>query len=397
MRLSVIPKPLSEQHRRTRSRPYPVDSAGHGGPFGPWPGEDAGGPPRRPHHRALLIPAAGAAAAVLAVASVVGHRVVSGTEAMPASQAATAIAARVGPGMVEVTATLGYRHAIRAGTGMVLSSSGLVVTNNHVIEGATSVKVTDVGNHHKYQAVIVGYGQGKDIALLKLTGASGLKTVTVGSSLVVRVGEKVFALGNAGGRSGAPTAVAGTVTGLNQSVTALDQTEGVIEELTGLISTSVPIEPGDSGGPLVTAAGQVIGMNTAEPAQFQIQSSAVQAFAIPVGQVAAVVSQIKTGKGSPGIHIGPTAFLGIAVVSFGVPVPGGTGAGVVGVTSESPAAEAGLAVGDVIMSLGGWVVTSASDVRTVMVAYHPGEKINVTWVDLAGRAHTAYLVTGRAG
>jgi len=373
-------------------------SAGPGGPFVPWPGEDAGGPPGRPHHHALLI-AAAAAAAVLAVTSVVALRAVHSAGVPPASQAPSAIVATVGPGLADVTATLGYRQAVSAGTGLVLTSSGLVVTNNHVIEGATSVKVTDVGNHQTYQAEVAGYDQGRDIALLKLTGASALKTVTLGNSLDVRVGEKVYALGNAGGLGGAPAVVSGTVTGLNQSITALDRAQGIAEKLTGLISASTPVEPGDSGGPLVTAAGQVIGMDTAGSAQFQIQSGAARAFAIPVSQVAAVAREIEAGQGSPGVHIGPTAFLGIAVVSVSLPRPGDTEAGVAGVIAGSPAARAGLAAGDVITSLGGHAVTSASAFRTVMAAYHPGDTITVCWVDLADRVHTAavVLVTGPAG
>jgi len=173
-----------------------------------------------------------------------------------------------------VTATLGYRDAISAGTGMVLTTSGWVITNNHVIEGATSTTVTDVGNHRTYQAAVVGYDHGQDIAVLQLAATSGLETVSLSTSSAVSVGEKVLALGNAQGQGGTPAAATGVVTALGQSIIATDQFAGISEQLTGLIQTDVELQPGDSGGPLVSPAGQVIGMNTAGSSQFQISPGA---------------------------------------------------------------------------------------------------------------------------
>src|SRR5262249_37655979 len=114
------------------------------------------------------------------------------------------IAVKVGPGLVDVTSTLGYAHAGAAGTGMVLTPSGLILTNNHVVEGATALKATDVGNGRTYRAVVVGYDRTHDIAVIKLVGASGLKTVTLGGSDQVSIGQEVVALRNAGGRGGPP-------------------------------------------------------------------------------------------------------------------------------------------------------------------------------------------------
>src|SRR5262249_31716399 len=161
------------------------------------------------------------------------------------------IAVKVGPGLVDVTSTLGYAHAGAAGTGMVLTPSGLILTNNHVVEGATSLKATDVGNGRTYRAVVVGYDRTHDTPVIKLGGASGLKTVTLGDSDQVAIGQKVVALGNAGGRGGRPSVVTGRVVDLNQSITANDASAGTSEKLAGLIHTDAPIEPGDSGGPLV--------------------------------------------------------------------------------------------------------------------------------------------------
>ena len=240
----------------------------------------------------------------------------------PASPASSALAARVDPGLVDVTATLGYQQAISSGTGMVLTPSGRVITNNHVIEGATSITVTDVGNHRTYTAAVVGYDQGQDIAVLQLAAASGLTTVPLSTASAVTVGEKVLALGNAQGQGGTPAAATGTITALSQSITATDQAAGISEQLTGLFQTDVPLQPGDSGGPLVSPAGQVIGMNTAASSQFQISSGTAQAFAIPASQAAPIAAVIAAGRASAGVRIGATAFLAVQVVSYGVPVPG---------------------------------------------------------------------------
>jgi S1-C subfamily serine protease len=370
-------------------------------------GSDRPGPPpapRRPYYLVLAVvfTLAGLAAAVLA--SVLVYGVVRGPAAPVAGTASPAspLAARIDPGLVDVTATLGYQQAISAGTGMVLTPSGRVITNNHVIEGATSITVTDVGNHRSYQAAVVGYDQGHDIAVLQLAAASGLTTVPLSSSPAVTVGEKVLALGNAQGQGGTPAAATGTVTALGQSITATDQFTGVSEQLTGLIQTSVPLQPGDSGGPLVSPAGQVIGMNAAGSAQFQIGSGAAQAFAIPASQAAPVAAAIAAGQATAAVHIGATAFLGVQVVRYGVPVPGHParpGAGVAGVAPGTPAARAGLVPGDVITSIGGHAVTSAMSLRSVMNAYHPGDRASLRWVDQAGQAHAAAIVlaAGPAG
>ena len=369
--------------------------------------------PRRPHHRVLAIVFTLAVVAAAVLASVMVYSAVRGPArpaAVPASRpasplaspAASALAARVDPGLVDVTATLGYQQLISSGTGMVLTPLGRVVTNNHVIEGATSVTVTDVGNHRTYTASVVGYDQGQDIAVLQLAAASGLKTVPLSTSSAVTAGEKVLALGNAQGHGGTPAAATGTITALGQSITATDQAAGISEQLTGLIQTDVPLQPGDSGGPLVSPAGQVIGMNTAASAQFQISSGTARAFAIPASRAAPIAAAIAAGQASAAVHIGATAFLGVQVVSYGVPVPGNpaiAGAGVAGITPGTPGAGSGLVPGDVIVSIGGHAVTSAMSLRSVIDAYRPGDTASLSWVDQDGQAHTATIVftAGPAG
>ena len=161
--------------------------------------------------------------------------------------------------------------------------------------------MTDIGNGHTYTAKVVGYDQTKDIAVLQLQGASGLKTVNLGDSSTAAVGQKVVALGNAEGKGGTPSVATGKITGLNASITASDEGSGTSEQLTGLINDNAPIQPGDSGGPLVNTSGQVIGIDTAastvrlpDPAGADHQT---QAFAIPINEALSIASQIEAGHG----------------------------------------------------------------------------------------------------
>src|SRR5262249_29419368 len=175
------------------------------------------------------------------------------------------IAAKVDPGLVDVVTTVGYQGGKAAGTGMVLTSTGEVLTNNHVINGATSIKATDVGNGRTYTAKVVGYDKAHDVAVLQLQNASGLQTVTL-SSAGPQTGQKVVALGNALGKAGTPSVASGRLTGLGQWIAASDEGAADAERLTGMIGHNAPIQPGDSGGPLVNTEGEVIGMNPAASA-----------------------------------------------------------------------------------------------------------------------------------
>jgi len=320
------------------------------------------------------------------------------------------IEAKVDPGVVDVVSTLGYQGGTAAGTGMVLTSTGEVLTNNHVIEGATAIKVTDVGNGRTYTAKVVGYDKTQYVAVLQLTGASGLKTVSL-SSASAQTGQKMVALGNAGGTGGTPSVATGKVTAVNQAITASDQSAGTSEQLTGLTRTNAAIQPGDSGGPLVNSYGQVIGMDTAASASisttgFQTQpgQAQTQAFAIPISEASSIASQIEAGTSSSAVHIGSTPFLGVEVSSSGAGIFGGgnsadSGATLAGVVAGSAAAQAGLTQGDQITSLAGQAITSSSDLSSVLANYHPGNKVSISWTDQSGQSHTATVVltTGPAG
>lgn len=319
-------------------------------------------------------------AALVASAIVVGSALLSGR----ASGAQSVAAARTPrSGVVIVTTRLGFGSGeTSAGTGIVLTSSGEVLTNNHVIRGASSVAVTTASGH-SYPATVQGYSIAKDVALLKLAGAHGLVTAAIGDSNRVRVGQSVTAVGNAGG-SGNLSVVTGRITDTGRVITVTDG-EGNTAQLTNMIETSAPLQPGDSGGPLLLG-GRVIGIDAAGPRGFQFQSGS-NGFAIPVDTAISVVRQIESGHRSSTVHVGPTAFLGVALSA--PDGSEGTGALVGQVVAGSPADQAGISAGDVLTAIGGRTVTNRNVVRNVLLQTAPGRPIRVKWVDRAGTSRSA--------
>jgi S1-C subfamily serine protease len=311
------------------------------------------------------------------------------------------IAAKVDPALVDINTEL-YSGGRAAGTGIVLTSNGEVVTNNHVIDGATSISVTDVGNGRTYSADVVGYDRTGDIAVIQLLNASGLTTASIGNSDGVSVGDQVVALGNAGGTGGTPSEADGQVTALNQSITASDAGAGTSENLTGLIQTNAALQPGDSGGSLVDSSGRVIGIDTAASEGFSFQGSG-QGYAIPIKTALGIAQQIAARQTSSTIHIGPTAFLGVEIQPSSSSAnigsgSSGSGATLAGVIQGQPAAQAGLAAGDVITSLGGKSIDSPETLSAVVSQYKPQDKVELGWTDTSGGSHTAtiQLATGPA-
>ena len=392
---------------------YPAAPGYPGGSWhagGPGYGSEPPMPPRRSHKRGLIATGAVALAGGAALGGLIGsmdHTAV-GTVTATSKTVLTAsqIASRVDPALVDVISTDGYQGATSEGTGIVLTSNGEVLTNNHVIEGATSVKVIDIGNGKTYTAKIVGYDASHDVAVIQLQNASGLTTASLGDSSSVQTGDSVTALGNAEGKGGTPAVATGTVTALNQSITASDELSAVSEQLTGLIETNAPIQPGDSGGPLVNSYGQVIGMDTAAGSNYQFQgqsSTATQAYSIPINDALSIAKQIEAGTTSADVHIGATAFLGLQIGGSSSNTGGFGGFGgqngqsgtsgvtIAGTVSGSPAANAGLTQGDTITAIAGQSVTSAEDVAHGLVKYHPGDSISVSWTDTSGQSHTTNL------
>lgn len=398
--------------------PPPYGGGWHWGPPGgppPYgPGWGPGGPPGpRTGPRVAVAALVGAGVLVAALlGGVVGHAVsnngassafVPGTSAPPqgAPSNAAAIASSVDPGLVFVNTIISAEGIQGAGTGMVLTPNGEVLTNNHVVEGADRISVTDVGNGRTYDATVVGYDRSHDVAVLQLSGASGLQTVTTGNSSSASTGTGVVAIGNANGAGGTPSYAPGTIVATDQSITASDQVDGSSEQLTGLLQTDANIVEGDSGGPLVNSAGKVIGMDTAASSSFQFSNSGTQGYAIPINTALGIARQIESGQASSSVHVGPTAFLGVGVrdaSSSGSPFGGGSGstkgAQIVQLVSGGPAAGAGLSVGDVITSLAGHAVNSATDLTDVMTTEKPGASVSVGFVNSSGQTQTVQLTLG---
>ena len=324
----------------------------------------------------------------------------SSSSATGAPSNMSALAAAVDPALVDINVTLGYQSGQAAATGIVLNSSGLVLTNNHVVDGATALSATDVGNGQTYTATVLGYDRSHDIALIQLQNASGLKSAQLGDSSKVSVGDAVVALGNAGGVGGTPSAAGGSLVALNQQITAGDETSGSSEQLSGMIQTNAAIQPGDSGGPLVDASGQVIGIDAAGGSSSNGfgTSQSTQGFAVPVNTAMAIVNQIQTHTASATVHVGATAFLGVGLESAdsqsGFNFGGGSGSSTSGalvasVVSGAPAAQAGLTAGDTIVSLDGHAVDSPTTLSTLMGSHHPGDKVSIGWTDTSGAQHTS--------
>jgi S1-C subfamily serine protease len=315
----------------------------------------------------------------------------------PGGAAATAdpsVVAAVSPGLVNITTAVGYDGNQAAGTGVVLTSDGVVLTNHHVVAGSTSIKVAVAGTTTTYPADVLGYDATHDIAVIKLRGASGLTTAPLGDSSTVKVGDAVVGLGNAGGSGGKPIAAAGSVTGLGKSITAMDSENGTSEQLHGLIETDADIQPGDSGGALASSDGKVIGIITAGsvgPSTTRDGSvRTTDGYAIPINDALAIAQDIRDGKASSTVHIGASAFLGIQVAGSSA----GTGIVVSGVVAGSAAEKAGITAGSTITALDGSRVTTNAELRALIAPHHPGDTVSISWTTATGTSRTADVALG---
>jgi S1-C subfamily serine protease len=292
-------------------------------------------------------------------------------------------------GVVDITTVIDYGQAQAAGTGIVLTANGEILTNNHVVNGATKITVTVVSTGQSYTAKVVGTDATDDVAVLQLSGASGLNTAKL-SSDDVSVGDAVTAVGNAGGTGGTPSAATGTVTAVDQSITASDEGGSDPEQLTGMIQVNADIEAGDSGGPLYDSNGEVVGIDTAASSG---QSASTVGFAIPIDKATSIADRIESGEDSATIQQGTPAFLGVQLAQDT------SGAATIsGVVDGSPAADAGLQAGDTVTAVGGTTVDSAEALSAALAKQDAGDQVRVTWVDSTGTSHTATitLVAGPA-
>ncbi|SHH53108.1 serine protease, S1-C subfamily, contains C-terminal PDZ domain [Jatrophihabitans endophyticus] len=296
----------------------------------------------------------------------------------------TAASATQQKGIVTITSVLKYENAESAGTGMILSSDGEILTNNHVISGATSITVTDETTGRSYKADVVGTDKSDDVAVIKLRNASGLTTAQVGDASDVsalKVGAAVTGVGNAGG-TGSLTAASGKVTALEQSITASDESGSDSEKLTGLIKTDAGIVSGDSGGPLYDSSGDVVGINTAASSG-NGSGATSEGYAIPIDDALTIARQIESGVETSSVRIGLPAFIGVGVTDSA-----SGGAGITSVVEGGPAADAGITSGSVITEVGGKSVTNGTSLKKRLAAYDPGQRVAITWTDTSGSSHT---------
>jgi S1-C subfamily serine protease len=287
-------------------------------------------------------------------------------------------------GVVVVETNLAYENGAGAGTGMVLTPAGQVLTNNHVIRGATTIKVVVPQTHRTYAARVLGYSVGGDVALLQLKSASGLPTISLGRSATLVRGQSVTAVGNAGG-TGSLAVTTGRITGLRRTISVSDEAGGAVR-LTGLVETNAALQPGDSGGPLLDASTRVIGIDTAASTGFSFKQSGSDGYAIPIDRAMSIVRTIRAGQSSALVHVGATAFLGVQVqAASGYPA----GELVSNVIPGSAAAKVGIVAGDVITTVDGRTVTSRAVVVNQLLMRQPGDTIEIVWSDPSTGTHTA--------
>ncbi|OIQ81772.1 putative serine protease HhoA precursor [mine drainage metagenome] len=314
----------------------------------------------------------------------------------PTALSTTAATATQQVGLVTIVSTLGYQEATSAGTGIVLTSDGTILTNNHVIVGATAIEVTVESTGATYPAQVVGTDATADIAVLRLTGASGLATATIATGGAA-VGDAVTAVGNAGG-GGSLVAAAGTVTALDATVTTQDEVTGEMVTLGGLLQIDADVVAGDSGGAVLNTSGAVVGMTTAA----STGTSNISGYGIAIDRALSIAHTILAGTDTSTTTIGYPAFLGVEAAGQ-VGRQGATataavaGALVAGVIDGTPTQRAGLAAGDTITAIGGVAVGSADALSQLLSGYAPGAEVTVTWTSGTTGASQTATVTLIAG
>ncbi len=322
-----------------------------------------------------------------------GTATAEATATSPTTVDVAAVAAATDPAVVDVNTVLDGLEGggAAAGTGMVVSPNGLIVTNNHVVQGADTVTVV-VPGHGSRTASVIGTDPSADVAVLKVAGLSALPTVQFGDSSTVIVGDPVVAIGNALGLGGSPTVTQGIISATGRTITASDGTGANPETLYGLLQTDAPIAPGNSGGPLVDGADQVIGMDTAGASAGTAGASL--GFAIPSTTVLTIADEIEAHTDFPGLVYGRQAFLGVDVVdsspaggaSFGAgpgfgPVAStpnrSAGVVVAALDPASPAARAGIETGDVITAVNGQATATTAALSNAIEAKKPGQVVSL--------------------
>ena len=282
--------------------------------------------------------------------------------------------------LIEAQTTSG----LAAGTGMVLSADGKVLTNYHVVAGSEKLSVTVADTGDTYSATVLGFDQTRDVALIQLKDASGLTTVRTDTTLP-SVGTAIAAVGNAEG-GGELVKAAGTVTDLDQDLTvSSDSPWGSSEDLSGLIETNARAVPGDSGGPMYDSDNEVVGMTTAGSTRQRTS------YAVPIATALAVVQQVESGQDAGTVRVGPAGYLGIKVADND---PTGTGKTITEVVAGSPAAQAGVTAGSHLTKVGDTTIKAGTNLATVIRAMEPGQQVTIEWTAPNGTRKSATVTLG---
>ncbi|MGO4956638.1 trypsin-like peptidase domain-containing protein [Luteococcus sp. Sow4_B9] len=280
-----------------------------------------------------------------------------------------------------------------AGTGMVVSQDGYVLTNYHVVQSSTRVDVQLATTGRGYTADVIGHDPVNDVALLKLEGAKDLETVTFDDDQLA-VGDEVTAVGNANGQ-GYLSGAAGRVRELNSSITVANENAASgQEELSDVIKTSAAAQPGDSGGPMFDAEGEVVGMTTAgqtASSGIRTQSVTVASYAVPIERARKIIEEIQQGKEEGTTRVGPRAYLGVSVQTLE-----GRSMVVSSVVQDGPAARVGLQRGDRITSIDGMDVTTHASLSDKLAEHEPGDSVEIGWTDAAGQERRGTVELGES-
>jgi len=279
-------------------------------------------------------------------------------------------------GLVRIASTLKYEGGKAAGTGMILTSTGEVTTNHHVVEGSTRLRVTVMSTGTSYAATVVGTDAKDDVAVLQLQNASGLQTVTTDTDGIA-TGDAVTAVGDAGGDTSTFSAAVGKILAQDQTITTRSEPGHPGEKLSGLIKISSDVMSGDSGGATYDDQGEVVGMTTAASSG----TSDVIGYAIPIAKVLSIAGDLENGTQNTRYEYGSPAFLGLGL--------SGSGARVAAVYPGTPAARAGVTAGDTVTRIGTTRVHTGSQLRAAVQAFSPGDTVRIAWTDAGGTSHIA--------
>lgn len=276
-------------------------------------------------------------------------------------------AAVIAPSIVTIDSVSSSSEAV--GTGIIVTSDGEIVTNNHVVEGATSVRVRLRGQTEPIIADVLGTDPSNDLALIKLRNASGLTAATFADPASLAVGDQVVAVGYALALDGDPTVTTGIISALNRTFTIDENTI-----LNGLIQTDTAISSGNSGGPLINMKGEVVGINTAVATSDSNSAANNIGFSIGVKEVVRVVGILREQSADKTGTQRGQGFLGIRL---GSRTDGGSGAVIGEITSGSPAAKAGLRVNDVVLEVNGQTIDGDAALVAIIRDSAPGDKISI--------------------